>query len=173
MEPASWQLARRLIARGIAGILVPGFAPGATHRDENLVLWKWSERPPQQVRVCPATSDRGGNVDEALTNRPHPRVARGTGAMSIRGIAGWRPIGGGSFNLNNWLNSQAAVTQQDLSANDAANSAFTTAQSNYFQNLSSLTEQAALERVQAEVKAKQAALQQLISSVGGTVNKVA
>jgi len=50
-EPASWQLTRRLIARGIAGILVPSFAPGATSSDENLVLWDWSERPPHQVRV--------------------------------------------------------------------------------------------------------------------------
>jgi RES domain-containing protein len=50
-EPASWQLARRLIARGIAGILVPSFAQGAAQTDENLVLWKWSERPPHQVRV--------------------------------------------------------------------------------------------------------------------------
>jgi RES domain-containing protein len=50
-EPPSWQLARRLIARGIAGILVPSFAPGATQRDGNLVLWDWSERPPHQVRV--------------------------------------------------------------------------------------------------------------------------
>ena len=50
-EPASWQLARRLIARGIAGILVPSFTPGATHSDHNLVLWDWSERPPHQVTV--------------------------------------------------------------------------------------------------------------------------
>jgi RES domain-containing protein len=50
-EPASWQLARRLIARGIAGILVPSFTPGATQREENLVLWDWSERRPHQVRV--------------------------------------------------------------------------------------------------------------------------
>src|SRR5262249_54447204 len=50
-EPASWRLARRLIARGIAGILVPSFAPGATRKDENLVLWKWSDQPPHQVRV--------------------------------------------------------------------------------------------------------------------------
>jgi RES domain-containing protein len=50
-DPATWQLARRLIARGIAGILVPSFAPGATQRDENLVLWDWSERPPHQVRL--------------------------------------------------------------------------------------------------------------------------
>jgi len=54
-EPASWQLARRLIARGIAGILVPSFAPGATHRDENLVLWDWSNRPPRQVTVFDPT----------------------------------------------------------------------------------------------------------------------
>ena len=92
--------------------------------------------------------------------------------MSMR-IAGWRPIGGASFNLNNWLNSQAAITQQDASANDTANSAFTTAQSNYFQNLASLTEQQALQRVQSQAKAKAAALQTLIKSVGGTVNKVA
>jgi RES domain-containing protein len=50
-EPASWRLAQRLIARGIAGILVPSFAPGATRSDQNLVLWDWSERPPHQVRV--------------------------------------------------------------------------------------------------------------------------
>jgi len=50
-EPASWQLARRLMARGIAGILVPSFAPGATGSDQNLVLWDWSDRPPHQVRV--------------------------------------------------------------------------------------------------------------------------
>jgi hypothetical protein len=89
--------------------------------------------------------------------------------MSIRSVGAWRS----AFNLNNWLNSQAAITQQDASVNDAANSAFATAQSNYFQNLASLTEQAALKRVQAEVKAKQAALQKLVSNIGGTVNKVA
>jgi RES domain-containing protein len=50
-EPASWRLARRLIARGIAGILVPSFAPGAAPHDENLVLWDWSDRPPHQVTV--------------------------------------------------------------------------------------------------------------------------
>ena len=50
-EPASWYLARRLTARGIAGILVPSFTLGATQRDENLVLWDWSDQPPLQVRV--------------------------------------------------------------------------------------------------------------------------
>jgi hypothetical protein len=89
--------------------------------------------------------------------------------MSIRSVGAWRS----AFNLNNWLNSQGAITQQDASVNDAANSAFATAQSNYFQNLATLTEQAALKRVQAEVKAKQAALQKLLSGVGSNVNKVA
>jgi RES domain-containing protein len=57
-EPASWQLARRLIARGIAGIVVPSFAPGHTSSDENLVLWDWSARPPHQVRAF----DPGGRL---------------------------------------------------------------------------------------------------------------
>ena len=57
-EPASWQLAGRMIARGTAGILVPSFASGATQRDENLVLWDWSERAPHQVRVF----DPGGRL---------------------------------------------------------------------------------------------------------------
>ncbi|MBV8825071.1 MAG: hypothetical protein JO220_08815 [Hyphomicrobiales bacterium] len=92
--------------------------------------------------------------------------------MSVRSIGAWR-VPSNAFNLNRWLNAQGAAAQQDLSANDTANSAFTTAQSNYIQNLAGLTEQQALQRVQAEVKAKQAALQKLISSVGGSVNKVA
>jgi RES domain-containing protein len=50
-EPASWPLARRLVAQGIAGILVPSFAPAARQGDENLVLWDWSDRPPHQVKV--------------------------------------------------------------------------------------------------------------------------
>ena len=86
--------------------------------------------------------------------------------MSIRAIAGWRQ-------MQNWFNSQAAITQQDAAVNDAANNAFTTAQSNYFQNLATLTEQVALKRVQDQAQAKSAALQTLINSVGGTVNKVA
>ena len=84
-----------------------------------------------------------------------------------------RAIGGGWRQMQNWFASQGAITQQDASINDAANNAFTTAQSNYFQNLASLTEQAALKRIQNEAQAKAAALKALISSVGSTVNKVA
>jgi hypothetical protein len=77
--------------------------------------------------------------------------------MSIRGIAAWRQ-------MQNWFNSQAAVTQQDTSLNNAANSSFTTAQSSYFQNLATLTAQAVLKREQSEAQTQTAALQTLINS---------
>lgn len=50
-EPPSWQIARRFIADGKAGMLVPSFVPGATADDQKLVLWSWSERVPRQVSV--------------------------------------------------------------------------------------------------------------------------
>ena len=84
-----------------------------------------------------------------------------------------RAVGGGWRQMQNWFASQGAITQQEGALNDAANSAFAAAQSNYFQNLANLTAQQALKRVQAEAQAKSAALQKLISSIGGTVNKVA
>lgn len=39
--PPSWALAKRLIAAGAAGALVPSFANGATEGMRNLVLWTW------------------------------------------------------------------------------------------------------------------------------------
>lgn len=50
-EPPTWEIVRRLHSEGKAGILVPSFAPGATAEDHNLVLWRWDENPPHQVRV--------------------------------------------------------------------------------------------------------------------------
>jgi RES domain-containing protein len=50
-EPPSWNLARRLISEGHAGILVRSFAPKTANADQNLVLWKWSDRPPHLVNV--------------------------------------------------------------------------------------------------------------------------
>ena len=50
-EPPSWDIARRLYDEGRAGVLVPSFAPGATGEDHNLVLWRWSDRPPHRVQV--------------------------------------------------------------------------------------------------------------------------
>jgi hypothetical protein len=84
--------------------------------------------------------------------------------MSIREIAAWRQ-------MQNWFNSQAAITQQDTSANDGANSALTTAQSNYYQNSATLTAQAVLKREQTEAHSQTAALHTLVNeanSAGGT-----
>lgn len=50
-EPASWRIARALIAQGKAGVLVPSFATGATPEMHNLVLWKWSASLPYRVEV--------------------------------------------------------------------------------------------------------------------------
>jgi RES domain-containing protein len=50
-EPPSWQIARRLMNAGHAGILVPSFAPDPSPVDQNLVLWRWSDRRPHRVRV--------------------------------------------------------------------------------------------------------------------------
>ena len=50
-EPPSWRIARRLVAEGHAGILIPSFAQSATVADQNLVLWKWGPRRPHRVQV--------------------------------------------------------------------------------------------------------------------------
>ncbi len=50
-EPPTWLIVRRLRAAGAAGALVPSFAPGATERDVNLVLWQWADRLPHRVTV--------------------------------------------------------------------------------------------------------------------------
>jgi hypothetical protein len=92
--------------------------------------------------------------------------------MSIREIAAWRQ-------MQNWFNSQAAITQQDTSANDSANSSFTTAQSNYYQNSATLTAQAVLKREQSDAQTQTAALQTLVneansaSGTGSSVNILA
>lgn len=49
--PPSWQLARRLMAAGAAGLVVPSFAVGASERDVNVVFWRWSSEPPHQLRA--------------------------------------------------------------------------------------------------------------------------
>ena len=50
-EPASWKLAERLGRAGYAGLLTPSFAPRATPRDHNLVLWTWGPELPTRVTV--------------------------------------------------------------------------------------------------------------------------
>ncbi|CAN5627397.1 RES family NAD+ phosphorylase [soil metagenome] len=50
-EPASWRLAKRLMAEEHVGILVPSFAHGAQPGMANLVLWKWGPDLPHRVTV--------------------------------------------------------------------------------------------------------------------------
>lgn len=47
----SWIMARGLIARGIAGIIVPSFAHRALPSDANAVFWRWGDVAPHRVRV--------------------------------------------------------------------------------------------------------------------------
>ncbi|MFS3137347.1 RES family NAD+ phosphorylase [Gluconacetobacter sacchari] len=49
--PPSWELAKTLMARDVAGVIVPSFAPGATQNDRNLVFWRWSGTLPSRVIV--------------------------------------------------------------------------------------------------------------------------
>ncbi|GHA39047.1 hypothetical protein GCM10007989_38500 [Devosia pacifica] len=50
-QPASWAVHHQLVARGVAGIVVPSYAAGADHNDRNLVLWDWGPALPHQVEV--------------------------------------------------------------------------------------------------------------------------
>jgi len=50
-RPRSWGVHDRLREQGIAGILVPSFAPGAEIEDRNLVLWNWGADLPHKVTV--------------------------------------------------------------------------------------------------------------------------
>jgi RES domain-containing protein len=51
--------AETLIAGGFSGLLVPSFARGAGEDDVNLVLWKWSNRPPSKITLI----DDNGRLD--------------------------------------------------------------------------------------------------------------
>ena len=50
-RPVSWGIYDRLRPQGIAGVLVPSFAPGTGMEDRNLVLWDWGPDLPHQVTV--------------------------------------------------------------------------------------------------------------------------
>jgi RES domain-containing protein len=49
--PPSWDLTQRLHAAGIAAIIVPSFAAGATAADINMVFWSWGPDLPHLLRV--------------------------------------------------------------------------------------------------------------------------
>jgi len=51
LKPPSWAITERLVAAGIAGIIVPSFAKGAVAPDINVVFWDWTLAAPHQVRV--------------------------------------------------------------------------------------------------------------------------
>jgi len=55
LEPPSWTLAKRLIGKSAAGIIVPSFAAGAGPDDVNVVFWRWADVPPHQVTVIDDT----------------------------------------------------------------------------------------------------------------------
>jgi len=65
-EPASWTLAKRLIAASNAGILVPSFATGASADMTNLVLWNWGPALPHRVDV----HDPSGKLPKDQTSWP-------------------------------------------------------------------------------------------------------
>jgi RES domain-containing protein len=50
-RPPQWALVEQLIARGVAGALVPSYTPEATITDRNLVLWRWGPDLPHKVEV--------------------------------------------------------------------------------------------------------------------------
>lgn len=49
--PPTWQIADRLIAGRVAGVIVPSYAHRAGPDDCNLVLWTWEKDPPHSIRV--------------------------------------------------------------------------------------------------------------------------
>ncbi len=50
-EPPTWRLANRLQSLCISGIKCRSFAPGCTEQNHNLVLWQWSNTPPNSICV--------------------------------------------------------------------------------------------------------------------------
>jgi RES domain-containing protein len=50
-RPVSWEIYDRLRTLGLAGILVPSFAPGVSVEDRNLVLWDWGPDRPHKIEV--------------------------------------------------------------------------------------------------------------------------
>jgi RES domain-containing protein len=61
--PPTWLLADRLLAEGIAGIVVRSFAPGCTEANRNLVLLDWSADKPHKVQVIDDLSRLPNNRD--------------------------------------------------------------------------------------------------------------
>ena len=50
ITPPTHTLAKQLITDGVAGILVPSFAPGGPDDGSNLVVWRWGRSLPHRIR---------------------------------------------------------------------------------------------------------------------------
>lgn len=66
-DAPSWLIADSLRDNGLAGILVPSFAPGAEKDHHNLVLWQWGRDLPHQVKVY----DPSGRLPENQLSWPN------------------------------------------------------------------------------------------------------
>lgn len=49
--PPSWIVADRLRGAGLAGAIVPSFAPGVAADASDVVLWRWGTNPPHRITV--------------------------------------------------------------------------------------------------------------------------
>jgi RES domain-containing protein len=50
-EARTQAFARSMIANGYSALLVPSFAPGASERDLNMVLWQWGSAAPARLTL--------------------------------------------------------------------------------------------------------------------------
>lgn len=64
IEPPTWAMMRQLEAGGVAGIIVPSFAIGATALDVNVIFWTWDVAPPHRVQVI----DDGGRLPRDMSS---------------------------------------------------------------------------------------------------------
>ncbi len=49
--PPTWKLAEKLQGLSINGVRCRSFAPGCSEKNQNLVLWQWSDSSPNLIRV--------------------------------------------------------------------------------------------------------------------------
>jgi RES domain-containing protein len=49
-QPPTWAMAEFLISESKAGVLTPSYAQNAAENPKNLMLWRWGDAPPQQVK---------------------------------------------------------------------------------------------------------------------------
>ena len=50
-EPPTWKLVKQLQSLGVSGIQCRSFAPGCTEKNQNLVLWQWSDTAPNSIQI--------------------------------------------------------------------------------------------------------------------------